>query len=185
MACGPRPHDTAHPAERAVRFDRRREGRDEPGLLERVEAVLPPQTSDAERIVLALDPRLDPADQPVAEEDGQDVVAPAALRGRDVDLPQVVEPIEAAQEVAIPDERIERGEERNPRRRPAGRRPSRDLALRLLEERHLLGQREPRTADPFDHDRDERPVGDQLSVERTPAAGLERQPVLHADLDPR
>ena len=60
---------------------------------------------------LAVDPRLDPADQPVAEQDRQDVVAPASLLLRDVDLPDVVEAVERAQEVAVPDVRVERGEE--------------------------------------------------------------------------
>jgi hypothetical protein len=83
---------------------------DEPGRRERIEAVLPPQPGDPEGARFPLDPRFDPCDEPVAEQDRQDVVAPATFRGRDVDLPHVVEAVQAAQEVAVPDERVERGE---------------------------------------------------------------------------
>ena len=92
---------------RAPRRTRRRS----PGAPSGSKPSLPPQPEDAQGAGLAVDPRLDPADQPVAEQDRQDVVAPASLLLGDVDLPDVVEAVERAQEVAVPDVRIERGEE--------------------------------------------------------------------------
>jgi hypothetical protein len=65
---------------------------------------------------LALEAQLDPADEPVPVEHRQDVVAPATLRRRDVDLPLVVEAVERAEELPVPDERVERSEERDARR---------------------------------------------------------------------
>src|SRR5882762_807623 len=134
MARRPWPRHAGHATKCAVRFDRGRERRHEPGLPERVESVLPPQPGDAKRVRPPLDPRLDPPNETIAEQDRQDVVAPATLRGWNVDLPDVVEAVEAAQEVAVPDQWIERGQKRDPGRRPAGRRSGRDLSFGLLEE---------------------------------------------------
>ena len=124
-----------HAAERAMGLERRGEAVDEPGLRQRIEAVLPPQAEDPERARLALDPRLDPADEPIAEEDRQDVVAPATLRGRDVDLPDVVEVEQACAagrgprrtDRAAPGRRPRRRRRRaraRPRPRPRPRRPA-------------------------------------------------------------
>ena len=88
-----------------------------PSSRERIEPRLPPQARDSERAGPPLDARLDPADEAVAVQDRQDVVAPAPLRGGDVDLPDVVEAVEAAQEVAVPAQRVERRQERDARRR--------------------------------------------------------------------
>ena len=96
-----------------MRLERVGEPIDEAILVERVEAVLPPDPQDPECLRLAIDPWLDSADKPVPEPDRQDVIAPSTLRGRDVDLPDVVEPEQQAQQLAVPDERIERREERD------------------------------------------------------------------------
>ena len=80
---------------------------------ERVEPSLPPHAEDAQDVRLPIDPRLDPTDQPIAVQDRQHVVAPASLLLRDVDLPDVIERVERAQELAVPDVRVERGQERD------------------------------------------------------------------------
>ena len=84
-----------------------------PGASSGIEAGLPPHVEHAHGARLAVDARLDPADEPVAEQERQDVVAPAPLLLRDVDLPDVVEAVQPAEEVAVPDERVERGEQRH------------------------------------------------------------------------
>ena len=66
------------------------------------EAVLPPDAQDAHRARRPVDARLDAADEPVAEQDRQHVVAPAPLGLGHVDLPDVVEAEEVAQQVAGP-----------------------------------------------------------------------------------
>src|SRR6266550_5679016 len=86
-----RPGHPARPAEVAMGRDRGGERLDEPGDRERIEARLPPEPDDLERFRPAFDAWLDPAHESIAVQDRQDVVAPASLRGRDVDLPQIVE----------------------------------------------------------------------------------------------
>src|SRR5918911_2709212 len=56
-----------------------------------VETVLPPDVQDAHDAVVALDPRLDPADEAVAEDDRQDVPPPPPLHRRQEELPDVLE----------------------------------------------------------------------------------------------
>src|SRR6266508_6846857 len=132
MATEPGQTDRPHPAELAVCLERLGERVDEAFLGERIEPVLPPEPENAKQLRLAVDPWLDPADEPVAEPDRQHVVAPAPFRGRDVDLPDVVEAEQRTQQLAIPDERVERREERDARR-PAARCPTRrDLELGLM-----------------------------------------------------
>ena len=113
----------------------------EPVGRQRVEAVLPPQVEDCAATRPPVEARLDPADEAIAEQERQDVVAPATLRGRDVDLPDVVEVVQRAQEVAVPDERVERREERDARRRRPRGSP---CAVRrsACEEVDLLGEDE-------------------------------------------
>ena len=89
------------------------EGVDEALGRHRVEARLPPEGEDAQHARASIDPRFDPSDETVAEQDRQDVVPPATLRLRDVDLPDVVEVPEPAQQLAIPGQRIERRQERD------------------------------------------------------------------------
>src|SRR5439155_11565532 len=71
----------------------------------RLEAFLPPDAEHLHPLARAVDPRLDPADEPIAEEDREYVVAPPALALRDIGLPDVVEVVQRAHEVAVPDER--------------------------------------------------------------------------------
>ena len=72
-----------------------------------------PRAQHLERLRLAIETRLDAADEAIAGEDRQDVVAVLALRGRDVHLEPVVEIEERLCPVAIVDEAIERREERH------------------------------------------------------------------------
>ena len=60
----------------------------------------------------------------VPEQQRQDVVAPPTLGARHVDLPDVVEVVQRAQQLAIPHERIERPEERHAAAAGPGWRPS-------------------------------------------------------------
>jgi hypothetical protein len=66
--------------------------------------------------------RLDPADEPVPEDDREDVPAPTALFRWEEELPDVVEVEQAPEEGSIPHDRIERGNERDGRRRVRRRR---------------------------------------------------------------
>ena len=115
--------------------------------------------------------RLDPPDEAIAEQEWQDVVAPASFRGRDVDLPDVVEAVQRTEEVTVPHEWIERGEERDARRpcvsgvgapRPA-----------VASRRSISSARTKRSpADPLDGDRDERSGFDQLSEQLAAGRGI-------------
>src|SRR2546421_3706514 len=88
--------DPIDPAEAAVCLERVGERSDEPGLVGGVESFLPPQPEDPQNAAATVDPRLDPPDEAVAEEDGQDVITPSPLRRRHVDLPDVVEAVQLA-----------------------------------------------------------------------------------------
>ena len=67
---------------------------------------------DQEPAGLAVGLEVEPRHEPVAEQEGQDIVAVLPLvRGR-IDLDPIVEPEEAEGAGPLPDERIERGEER-------------------------------------------------------------------------
>ena len=85
MARLARPRELGHPTERPVGSERRRERADEPraSAVERIEPSLPPQADDAQGVRLPVDPRLDATDEPVAEQDRQDVVAPASASARE------------------------------------------------------------------------------------------------------
>ena len=63
-----------------------------------------------------VDPRLDPADEAVAENDREHVPAPTAFGRWDEELPDVLELEQAPEQAAIPDDRVERGNERDGRR---------------------------------------------------------------------
>jgi hypothetical protein len=90
---------------------------DEPVRALRLEAFLPPQPDHLHAVARAVDPRLDAADEPIAEQDRQHVPAPPPLGRRVEELPDVVELEQRAEEAAVPDQRIERREERDRRRR--------------------------------------------------------------------
>ena len=62
---------------------------------------------------MPVEARLDASDDAVADEDGQDVVAVLALRLRHVHLEAVVEVEERLGAVAVVDQPVERGEERD------------------------------------------------------------------------
>src|SRR6187200_1799080 len=70
-----------------------------------------PGAEHIELAALAVEPRLDPADEAVADEDGQDVVAVLPLRPRHVHLEPVAEVEERLGAVAVVDQSVERGEE--------------------------------------------------------------------------
>ena len=118
--------------------------------------------SDPQRAGRAVDPRLDPADEAIAVQDRQDVVAPAALGLRDVDLPDVVEVEARPQELAVPGERVERRDQGDARRLPLGRAPAPELPIGLAEQAGLLGHDEPAGPDTLDLDRDEGPGRHEL-----------------------
>ena len=185
MPSGSREDNPGHAAEVPVRGDRGRE-RGRKGVVgQRIEAVLPPRAGDPERPSAALDSRLDPANEAVAVQDRQDVVAPAPLRGRDVDLPHVVEVEEASEEVPVPAERVERREEGHARVAVGGRHPGLDLALRLLEQRALGSDDEPLSPQSFDGRRDQLAAVDELGsklppLARGPRSGLARRPRGHS-----
>ena len=61
---------------------------------------------------LAVGLEVEPGDEPVAEQEGKDVVAVLALVGRRVDFDPVVEVEQPQRAGALPDERIERREKR-------------------------------------------------------------------------
>ena len=71
----------------------------------------PTRLLDVEPAGLAVEDRLDPADEAVAVEDREDVVAVLALRRRDVHLEPVEEVPERLGAVAVVDEAVERREE--------------------------------------------------------------------------
>ena len=112
--------------------------------------------STSTRASVPVDPRLDPADEAVPEDDRQHVPAPAALRGREEELPHVVEVEQAPEQGAVPDQRIERGEERDRGRRLRRRLQQLDVlaedealaahALDLDRERARRARRAPRAA---------------------------------------
>ena len=134
------------------------------------------EAEDADRAARAVEARLDAPDEPVAEEEGQDVVPPAPLRGRDVHLPEVVEAEERAQQVAIPRQRVQRREERHTGGFAAREVPLGNLALGLREERQLVGDDMPHAPHALDGDREQlaavHELGQQLP--RGAAAAIRR-----------
>ncbi len=143
MATKPGQLDGLDVTEPAMRLECVHERIHEAILGQRVEAILPPDPEDTNGLGLAIDPWLDPADEPVPEPDRQHVIPPATLRSRDVDLPDVVEPEQRAQQLAVPDERIERGQERDARWPSIRWSAAGDLPLGLVEEWQLLADDEP------------------------------------------
>src|SRR5207248_6102961 len=95
----------------------------------------------------------------VAEEDRQDVPAPATFGRWYVQLPDVVEVEQAAEEIAVPHERVVRGDERDRRRR----------LWRRLEQRDVVTDDEPLSAYAFDLDGHEFSQFDEFLPERVSA----------------
>ncbi|MCJ7709837.1 MAG: hypothetical protein MUQ32_03310, partial [Chloroflexi bacterium] len=160
----------------------------EPGvrLIQRVEAILPPQPEDAQRAGLAVDAGLDPAHEPVAVQERQDVVAPAALRGRDVDLPAVVEAPQAQEQVPVPGERVQRCQE-DGTGVLAARAPDppgfsdpctgglrRQLGLGSVQDPDLVRDDEPGAAYALHRDGEQRAHLDQLRPQTGPARRVSR-----------
>ena len=77
---------------------------------------------DQQSTALAVRLQVEPGDQPVAEQEGEDIIAVLALFGRSVNLDPVVEVEEPQRAGALPDQRIERREKRagGDATRPAG-----------------------------------------------------------------
>ena len=143
---------------------RRHEGRVPEGL----EGILPPDVEDPQRAGAAVDPRLDPADEPVAVEERQDVVAPATPRGGDIDLPDVVEAVQGAEQLPVPGQRVERRQEGHAGRlvlRGARGVPVIGLGLGLREQLELGAEHVATPTHPFHGDRHEGAVGHELVEE--------------------
>src|SRR5204862_6713141 len=101
------------------------------------------------------DPRPASSDGPVTEQARGALSPPAALRRREEALPRVVEVEQAREQRGVPQERVERGDERDGRRR----------LRRRLQKRELLGDDEALAAHALDVDRHERTGLDQLFVQ--------------------
>src|SRR5436305_6695034 len=92
------------------------------GAEERAEALeslgqpgrVAPGAEQLERPCLAVETRLGPSDDPVADEQGQNVVAVLALRLRDVHLQPIVEFEERFRTVSVVHESVEWREKRDP-----------------------------------------------------------------------
>ena len=144
------------------------EGGNERRIGKRVEAVLEPQPDDAEHALAPLDPRFDPANELVAEQDRQHVVAPAPPGLRHVDLPDVVEPVQVTQQRAVPDERVERSEERDAGLGAAGRRAVAQFGLRSVQGRERIARDITRTTETLDRHLDELAGSDELGSSHRP-----------------
>src|SRR5487761_563485 len=92
-----RPLDAVRLREAHVGAERLAHRVDEPLCTARLEAVLPPDGEHLDAGSVPVDPRLDPADQTVAEDHREHVVAPPSLVRLEEALPDVVE-IEQARE---------------------------------------------------------------------------------------
>jgi hypothetical protein len=184
MAGDAREHHAIDCAEREVSSNGGRECVDEPGRadgVEGIEAVLPPQPENAEAPCPAVDPGLDTAHEPVAEQDRQDVVAPSSFRGRNVDLPDVVEAEQPTEQVAIPDERVERREERDAGVRMDVSAVVLHVGHRRLEHVDFRPDDEARPTDTLDLDRDELPGVHELRVQLASADRADPEPVFSTD----
>ena len=122
----------------------------------RREAVLPPEVEHLHPAAGAVDARLDPADEAVAEEHRQHVPAPAPLGGWDEELPDVVELEQGSEQGPVPHDRIERRQECDRGRRLRG----------SLQQSDLVLEDEPLPAHAFDLDGNELAVVDELLAQR-------------------
>src|SRR5579884_1996666 len=129
-----RPLETLDAGETQVRAERLSHRVHEPCGAPRREAVLPPDAEHRDAALVPVDSRLDPADEAIAVEDRKHVVAEAALRRGEETLPHVLEAEHAREKGCVPQQRVERGDERD-RLRPVRRRLQQ---LQLLREDEAL-----------------------------------------------
>src|SRR5687768_7813215 len=151
-----RPFGAVDAGEAHVRAQRIAHRVDEPVGAHRLESLLPPEPEHLYASGSAVDARLDAAGQPVAEEDRQHVPAPPPLGRRVEELPDVVELEQRTEEAAVPDQRIERREERNRGRR----------LRRRFEQSDLVAEDEALAAHALDLDGNEVAVLNELIAER-------------------
>jgi len=107
------PFEVIGPCETQIGAERVPHGFDEPVGLARLEAVFPPDAEDLDATLVPVDPWFDPADEAVAEEDREHVPAPAAFRRREEALPHEFEVEELRDERCVPQQGVERGDERD------------------------------------------------------------------------
>src|SRR5919108_1194237 len=154
-----RPVDAARACKAEVRAKRRAHPVDEAVGAMRRETVFPPEAEDLDSPCSAIDPRLDAADEAVAEQDREHVPAPAPLGRREEEVPHVVEVEQGPEEAAVPDQWIERWEKRDGRGR----------LTRRYEQLDLRAQDEALAAHALDFDRDQLAVLDELLAQRGPS----------------
>src|SRR5439155_4615057 len=112
-----RPCEPVGVREAQVRAQRLAHRLDEPVNPAWQEPILPPDIEHVHASLGPVDPRLDPADEAIPEKDRQHVPAPTALGRWEEELPYVLELEQAPEEAAIPDDWVERRDERDGRRR--------------------------------------------------------------------
>src|SRR5581483_5204224 len=116
-----------------------------PQLLRHAHTTLEIRAAHDENVALAVEPRVDAADESVAEEDRHGVVTIAATRGRRVDLPPILEPEEILEPSPMPHQVVERRQKpRDGRRR---------LATFFLERLDVRFEHPVATLHPFDLER--------------------------------
>src|SRR2546425_3809745 len=98
----------------ALRTDEARQASYRPVDRDRPHPRLPVDRVHAQHAGLAIEHGIDATHEPVAAEDGQDVVPELPLRLRDVHLEPVVEPEQRLGPVTVVDESVERRQERHP-----------------------------------------------------------------------
>src|SRR5262249_42620415 len=103
----------AHGCEAEIGVERVAHRVDETLGTARREAVLPPDAENLYFAVFSLDARLDPPDEAVSEDDREHVVAPAAPGRREEALPDEVEVEQVREERGVPQQRVERRDERD------------------------------------------------------------------------
>src|SRR5947207_13924768 len=97
-----RPREPVGAREAEIRAQRVAHRVDEPVSAAWREPILPPDIENLHASLAPVDPRLDPADEAVLENDRQHVPAPTAFRRWKEELPGVLELEGAREEAAIP-----------------------------------------------------------------------------------
>src|SRR5206468_240544 len=108
-----------------------------------------------EQATASVEPRLDASDEALAVKHGEDVIAMPSFLYRSVDLPDVVEREELAQQAPVPNERVERREEHDGAARRSG-----------VDQLRLFGEQITCAANAFHDDGDERTFRDELVDDR-------------------
>src|SRR5439155_25899885 len=119
----------------------------------------PPGVEHVHASLGQVDPRLDPADEAVAVNDRQHIPAPTPLGRWDEELPYVLELEQAPEEAPIPDDRVERGNERDGRRR----------VRRRCQQSRVLTDDEAFSADALHLDGNEVSAFDELLAQSVPS----------------